>query len=243
VRLTEDALLGGRVRLRQPADGYRAAIDPVLLAASVPAAEGELVLDAGIGAGAAALCLAVRVPKCRIFGIENDPGLAALAAENASLNDVAARLTIVAGDVASPPSELTPGSFDHVLANPPFLEPRGTASPNLLKNAANFEGRADLDQWVRFALTMARPKGSVTFIHRADRIEALLAALARRAGGIVVFPLWPKAGNAAKRVIVRARKGTASPSRIAPGLVLHAPDGRYTEAAEAILRDLAPLEI
>jgi tRNA1(Val) A37 N6-methylase TrmN6 len=241
--LTENALLGGRVRLRQPVEGYRAAIDPVLLAAAVPARPGDLVLDAGVGAGAASLCLAVRVPECRIVGIEKEPSLVALARENAALNAAAARITIIEGDVGRPPATPAPGSFDHVLANPPFLEPGGSASPHPLKDVANVERGADLAVWVGFALAMARRKGSVTFIHRADRIEALLAGLAGAAGEIAVFPLWPKAGSAAKRVIVRARKGVASPSRIAPGLVLHGADGRYTAAAEAILRDGAPLEI
>jgi tRNA1(Val) A37 N6-methylase TrmN6 len=150
---------------------------------------------------------------------------------------------VIEGDVSAPPDGLSPGSFDHVMVNPPFLAPGGTASPNAHKRAANVELGAALADWVGFALDMARPRGSLTFIHRADRIEALLAALAGRAGALVVFPLWPKPGVAAKRILVQARKGVGSPSRLVPGLVLHSPDGRYTEAAEAVLRGGAALEI
>jgi tRNA1(Val) A37 N6-methylase TrmN6 len=243
VRLTEDRLLGGRVLLRQPAQGYRAAIDPVLLAAAVPAREGDAVLEPGTGAGAAALCLAARVPGCRIVGIEKDPALVRLARDNAALNGSEGRLAVVEGEVPAPPAGIARGSFDHAMANPPYLAPGGTASPDPLKRAANVEREAGLADWIAFALAMVRAKGSLTFIHRADRIEALLAGLAGKAGALVVFPLWPKAGAAAKRILVRARKGVAGPSRLAPGLVLHGPDGRYTEAAEAVLRDGAFLEI
>jgi tRNA1(Val) A37 N6-methylase TrmN6 len=243
VRLTDDALLGGRVRLRQPEEGYRAAIDPVLLAAAVPARAGEQVLEPGIGAGAAALCLAARVAACRIVGIEQDPAMAHLARDNAALNGAAERISVIEGDVARPPAALVPGSFDHVMMNPPYLEPGGTPSPQPLKRRANVEAGAALADWIGLALSMLRAKGSLTLVHRADRIERLLAALAGKAGALVVFPLWPKAGLPAKRVLVQARKGVASPSRLAAGLVLHGPDGRYTGTVEAILRDAAALEI
>ena len=127
--------------------------------------------------------------------------------------------------------------FDQVMANPPFMA-RGSATeaPNPAKAAAHVEGEADLGEWVRFALTMAKAKGTVTFIHRADRIDTLIAHLAGRAGEIVIFPLWAGAGKPASRVLVRARKQIAAPARIASGLVLHEADGRFTAAAEAVLR-------
>ena len=126
----------------------------------------------------------------------------------------------------------------------PFLE-RGQATPPSEpgKAEAQLEGEADLAAWVRFALAMLRPKGSVTFIHRADRLEQLLAQFAGRAGEIVVFPLWPGAGKPARRVIVHARKGIASPTRLLPGMVLHGPDGRFTAEAEAVLRHAAALPL
>ena len=108
---------------------------------------------------------------------------------------------------------------------------------------ATVEGDADLADWVRFALTMVRPKGTVTFIHRADRIDALLAEIAGRAGEVVVFPLWPGPGKPASRILVRARKQVAAPARLAAGLVLHEPDGRLTAAAEAVLREGRGLEL
>jgi tRNA1(Val) A37 N6-methylase TrmN6 len=242
--LTEDALLGGRVRLRQPADGYRAAIDPVLLAAAVPAGDHETVLDIGCGAGAASLCLAARVPLCRITGLEQQLALVRLAGDNAALNGVAGRFSAMVGDLLQPPPRLAPGSFAHVMANPPFLEAgAATPPPDAGKRAANVEGAADLAAWVRFAAAMARPKGSVTFVHRADRVEHLLAAMAGRLGEIVLFPLWPGEGKPAKRILVRGRKDIAGPSRIASGLVLHRRDGGFTEAADAVLRHAAALEL
>ncbi len=123
IATSDDTLLGGRVRLRQPLDGYRVAIDPVLLAAAVPAAR-KTVLDIGCGIGAASLCLAARVPGCRIAGIERERELARLARDNIAANDLAARRSVIAGDLLHRPAALEPGSFTHVMANPPFLERR-----------------------------------------------------------------------------------------------------------------------
>ena len=245
--ITEDALLGGRVRLRQPARGYRAAIDPVLLAATLQPAAGDRLLDLGCGVGAASLCLLARVAKATVHGLEMRADLARLAQDNADLNGVAARFIVAEGDVLAPPATLAPGSFDQVLSNPPHLaDDGGSRSPRPLWDSASREGAARLEDWVACALAMLRDKGSMTWVHRADRLDALLAALHGRAGEIVVFPLWPaptEAGRPAKRVIVRARKGVTSPMRLAPGLVLHRGDGGFTEAAEAVLRDAAPLPL
>jgi tRNA1(Val) A37 N6-methylase TrmN6 len=233
-----DGLLDGRVVLRQPVDGYRAAVDPVLLAASVPAAGTESLLDIGTGVGAAALCFASRVPGSHVTGLELQPELVGLARGNVELNDMKGRVAILEGDLLRPPPELEGGGFDHVIANPPYL-PAGRADPppDPSKAAAHVEGEARLADWVDFALRMAKPKGGVTFVHRADRLDELLALFHGRAGGIVVFPLWPKAGREAKRVIVRARPGVKTPMRLSPGLTLHNDDGSYTDQALTILRD------
>jgi tRNA1(Val) A37 N6-methylase TrmN6 len=207
----------------------------------VPASAGDSVLDIGCGAGAAMLCLAARVP-CRVTGIEPQRDLVRLAGDNIVLNDLSGRVVVMTGDLLRPPPRLEPGSVAHVMANPPFLEAgAATASPNPSKAAAMLEGEADLAAWVRFALAMVRPKGSLTFIHRADRMERLLAQLAGRAGEIVVFPLWAGPDKPAKRIIVRARKDVATPTRLTAGMTLHESDGRYTPAADAILRGGAAL--
>jgi tRNA1(Val) A37 N6-methylase TrmN6 len=242
--VSEDFLLGGRLRLRQPASGYRVAIDPVFLAAAVPAGPADNVLDVGTGVGAASLCLAARVPGCRVTGVEMQRDLVRLAGDNIVLNDMSARLSAMRGDLLALPPRLAPGAFDHVMANPPFLAAGSATVPgDAGKAAANIEGDANLAAWVRVALAMVRAKGSLTVIHRADRLDALLALLAGKAGEITLFPLWPGEGKPAKRIIVRARKGIASPTRLLPGMILHEADGRYTAAAEAVLRDAAGLEM
>jgi tRNA1(Val) A37 N6-methylase TrmN6 len=232
------------VRLRQPATGARVGIDPLFLAAAVPAEPGQQVLDIGCGSGAASLCLAARVPGCRITGLELQRDLVRLAGENAALNGMSDRVTVIAANLLRPPPRLSPGTFDHVMANPPFIEAgRGTAARDRAKAAASMEGEASLADWVRFALVMARDKGSLTFIHRADRIDALLGQIAGRAGEVVMFPLWPGAGRPASRILLRARKQIRAPARLSPGLVLHEPDGRFTREADAILRAGEPLAL
>lgn len=239
---TEDSLLGGRVRLRQPARGYRAAIDPVLLAAAVPARDGERILDLGCGAGAAALCLLARVPGVAVTGLELQHGLARLAAANAELNGLAGRFSVVEGDVLAPPPALAAGGFDRVMLNPPYLAAASSRPPHDPAQAmATREDTARLTDWIDAALTLLRPKGGLTVIHRADRLDALLADLHGRAGEIRILPLWPAAGKPAKRVVVAARKAVAGPLALGAGLVLHEADGSFTSRAEAVLRGGAPL--
>ena len=244
---TEDYLLGGRVTLSQPSTGYRAAVDPVLLAAAVPVQPGEHVLDVGCGTGAASLCLAERAPGLRITGIELDPALVRFASHNIRLNGREGVVDILSGDLARPPPRLSPRSFDHVMANPPYFRAgEGRPPQDALSRQARVEGAADLAAWVRFSLDMTRTGGSITLIHRADRLADLLVLLSERAGDIVIFPLWshdpfgPALGPA-KRVIVQARAGSRVPLKLCGGMVLHDENGDYTAAAEALLRDGAPL--
>lgn len=238
-----DSLLGGQVELRQPEQGYRAAIDPVLLAAATPAVAG-LVLDVGAGVGAASLCYALRVPGARVLGLEIQAELAILANENAARNDFTDRMTVIGGDLLRPPADFVPSSFEHVMANPPYMPPdRGGAPPNPSKATAMVEGEADLSAWISFCLDMVKPKGSVTMVHRADRLDEILALLREQAGGIVVVPLWPGGGRPAKRVIVRARKDVRTPLRLTAGLTLHADEGVYTDEALAILQGGEPLVV
>lgn len=243
--ISEDALLDGRVRLLQPRQGYRVAIDPVILAATVEAEAGEAILDVGSGVGAAALSLAVRVPGCRVVGIEVQRELAVLASRNVQLNRLEGRVETIIADIARRmPPRLAPGTFHHVMTNPPYLAAdEATAPPDPSKAVANMESSADLSAWLNFCLLMLRSRGSLTMIHRAERLGEILALLEGKAGEVVVFPLWPAEGKPARRVLVRARKSVASPLRLAPGLVLHEPGGGYTVAAEDILRRALALYI
>lgn len=234
---TDDTLLDGRIHLRQPARGYRAAIDPLLLAGAVPARGAARILDLGCGAGAGALALAARLPLARVSGVELDPGMAGLFAENIRINGLAGRLVSIAGDVLALAPDLRDGRFDHAMMNPPYLEARGgTPPPDPCKRRACVEGRARLADWIEAGLAGIRRKGTLTLIHRAERLDDIIACLHGRAGGVIVYPLWPRKGAPANRVIVSARKGVRSPARLSPGLVLHRADGAFTPEAEAILR-------
>lgn len=238
VELSEDKLLGGRVRFCQPVSGYRVAIDPVLLASAVPAVSGSRVLDLGTGVGAAALCLAVRVADCQIDAVELQPELADIAVGNVKRNNLGGRLSLHVCDVNSLPPIFSE-SFDHVMANPPYL-PACRAVASSRHDFSKVEGKAGLADWVSAASEALRFKGSLTFIHRADRLDELLALIRDVAGEIVVAPLWSHPGKVASRVLVHARKGVSTPLRLVPGLRLYDNNGEYTAAAESILRSGAP---
>lgn len=233
---TRTGLLGGRVTCVQPSSGYRAAIDAVLLAASVPAAAGEHVLDIGTGVGSAALCLASRVDGLTLSGMDLQPQLIKLATQGAALSQLAGCVNFETGDLLSPPKGITRHKYDHVMANPPYVEAgTGTVPDDQIKRISTIEGKAKFADWVKMAANTLKTKGTVTFIHRADRLDGLLADLTRRFGGICVYPLWPKAGEPARRIILQATLGSAAPVAILPGLVLHSPDGSYTPQTQQIL--------
>jgi tRNA1(Val) A37 N6-methylase TrmN6 len=236
---TRDRLLGGRVVLDQPAAGLRATTDAVLLAAAVRAGPLETVLDLGCGTGAAALCLAARVGACRIVGLEADRDLAARAKANAAVNGVSDRVTVVTGAVPGASAPELDRPFDHVMTNPPYLPAaRSRTDSGSARGPAMVES-VDLSVWLGYGLARLRPKGVLSVVHRADRLDDLLAALMGEAGDIAILPLWPDGSGTkpARRVLVNARKGVKTPLRLLPGLVLHGPGGAYSEAAEAILRD------
>lgn len=240
--VTEDRLLGGRIVVRQPGSGFRVAIDTVLLAAAVPAKAGDRVFEPGAGVGAAALCLARRADGVKVAGVEIQPDLVRLAGDNARLNRLEDRVDIMVGALERLPPKLAPASVDHVMLNPPYaVRDRTARPPDPGRAAAVVEGETGLDGWIVRSLAMLRSKGSLTLIHRADRLDDILSNLRGRVGEIVIFPLWPADGKAARRVIVRARKEVAAPLALLPGLVLHQPDGAFTPTADAILRG-APLE-
>lgn len=242
-QVTEDGFLGGRLTLFQLHGYGRAGIDAVFLAAAVPAKTGERALELGSGAGAAGLCLARRVEGVTILGLELQPELAALARRNAERNGLADRARFEVGDLRDPPENLRRIAFDHVLMNPPY-HPAGTTrpSPVLMKAAAHVELAGDLADWIGFGLAHLRPRGTLTLIHQTERLDEILGLLEGPAGELRIFPLWPRPGRPAKRVLVRARKGSAAPLRLLPGLILHQESNGFADEAEAVLRHGAALD-
>lgn len=232
---TVDRLLDGRATLIQPRVGYRAAVDPILLAASVPAEAGQRVVDLGCGAGAVFVCLGRRVADLDLVGVERDAEMAGLARRNLDANGLSGR--VETADIVSLPSGWEADSVDHVAANPPYLqESRADASPDPGRAAAGVEQGAALADWTHVARRCLRHKGTLTFVHRADRLGDILATLDKGFGSIVVFPLWPRSGRDARRVLVRAVRGGRAPLRLAPGLVLHGEADGYAAETDAVLR-------
>lgn len=238
--VTADMLLGGRVKYMQPREGLRASLDPVLLAAATPAQTGDRVLEGGTGAGAALLCLAARVAGIKGLGIDHDPDLVRLAAANAAANSWP-ELQFATADLATSPID---GPFDHAFANPPYHQAAGTRSPSAAREAAKRAEPEFLPVWVKALSSPLRHRGTLTLILPPGLLEPALVAM-RDAGvpGESVFPIWPKAGQSARFVLVRGRKHGRSPLVLAPGLILHEASGAFRPEAEAILRDGAALRL
>lgn len=232
---TDGTLLGGKLSYRQFRYGYRTGIEPVLLAAGIPAQPGQRVLEAGCGAGAGLMCLGARVPGVEGVGIEADPGTAALARHNWMLNRMD-RLVLHEGLIADLPGSL--GLFDHAFANPPWHRGDASASPSGRRDLAR-RGRPELlDEWITALLARLRPAGSLTLILPAA-LHAQASFLMHGSGGlggITLLPFWPKPGRTAKIVLMQARRGSLADAAVRPGLLLHHDGGSYTQAAERILR-------
>jgi tRNA1(Val) A37 N6-methylase TrmN6 len=240
IEIVENALLGGRVRLRQPAKGYRAGMDAALLAAAVAAAPGERVIEAGCGAGAVLMQIAARCPGVALTGLERDPAMAALARENATLNGADAQ--IVEGDVAAGFRALDLPLFDRAVSNPPFFDDPGALRAPAEGKRGAWMADDGLKAWTTFLLKSVREGGRIAVIHRADRLADLLALLGETAGSFAVRGIHPYTDEPAKRVLVQAIKTGKAPLRLLPPLVLHDRSGaKHTAEAEAILRGEAAL--
>jgi len=245
---SEDAVLGGRLLLRQPLRGHRVGHDAILLAAATAARAGELAFDLGAGVGAAGLALAARVDGLKVVLVEIDPALCALAADNARRNRLNDRVSALALDVtdagAFAAAGLKPGSADRVLMNPPFNDPsRQNVSPDTVRRLAHAAPLEALQRWVGAAAMLLRQEGVLTLIWRADGLAAVLQALASDFGGIAVLPVHPHPDAPAIRVLLRASKAGRAPFILFPGLVLNDEDGRPSAAAEAVLRGGAVLRL
>jgi tRNA1Val (adenine37-N6)-methyltransferase len=232
VLTSEGRLLGGRLVYSQPASGFRSGIEPVLLAAATPAKPGELILEAGTGAGAALLCLNARVPGIHSVGVEADEAVARLAAANAEVNGFTA-MEVIPGRIET---VTVRQDFHHAIANPPYHPADGTPSPMQARDMAKRGSPTLLEAWVGWLAGHLRDRGTLTLIVTAGMVPNCLDVMAQsRCACHVIFPLWPMVGRAAKLVMIRGTKNSRMSMRLLSGLVLHQRDGAFTEAAQAVL--------
>jgi tRNA1(Val) A37 N6-methylase TrmN6 len=239
----EDRVLGGRVRLLQPRRGYRAGLDAALLAAACHAEAGQRVLEAGCGPGAALLAAAARGPGAAFLGLERDPAALDLASRNIDLNGLGDRVEARSWDVADRFSKLGLPAFDAVMANPPFFDDPSALRGPLPERQGAYLADGGLEVWTGFLLKAVRQGGTITLVHRADRLADILALLAPGAGSFRIRPVQPFADAPAKRVLVQAVKTGKAPLLLLPPLVLHERGGdKHTAEAEALLRGETALD-
>ena len=235
-QFTIDNFLGGKLQIKQPARGYRIGIDTVLLASATQPKADAKVLDLGCGVGGISLCLLTNHLSISVVGMDLDRDLIKIARENNLTGGFEKRFKLLTGSVLVPHKSLIPDTFDLIITNPPYLESNSSnPSPEKRKNSANVETEVDLGTWLNFAAKFLKPGGNISLIHRADRLDHILALMRTSFGSLSVYPLWPKTGRPAKRVIVSGTKGRASPTKILPGTIIHNADGSYTAPVQAAL--------
>ena len=238
--ITTDHFLGHKLKICQPKTGYRAGVDPVLLAASIPAEADQSVLELGCGVGVASLCLKTRVRNVKVTGVEILPELVKLAKLNALNNTLA--FSVIEGNVADLPKELLDQSFDHVMVNPPYFQRRrGTTTNNWMKELARVEN-LPLKIWTETATRRVKPKGYIHFIFRTERLPELLSSLPNHMGSIEVLPLVPRDGSASDLILLKARKSGKAPFIMKPQIVMHTDKSQvygaedYTRQIKSVLR-------
>jgi tRNA1(Val) A37 N6-methylase TrmN6 len=245
--LSEDAFLGGQLRLRQLKSGHRAGHDAVLLAAATPARSGDRVADLGAGIGAAGMAVARRVAGIDLVLVEIDAVLADLARANAASNAIAADVIVLdveadAGVFAA--AGLVPDSVDAVLMNPPFNDPaRHRISPDKARGIAHVATATTLSNWVHAARRILKSKGMLTLIWRADGIAEVLAALNHGFGSLEILPVHGDANAPANRILIRATKGGRTPTQIHAALMLNDASGVPNKWVQEILAGKAHLPL
>lgn len=245
---TLDAFLGGRLMIEQPRHGYRAGLDPVLLAASVPAVAGQAICDLGCGVGTALWCVARRVPDLTLAGVERHDHLIALARRNAKRNGIDA--TLLHEDITGPSAAFKQMSFDHVMANPPFFKrDRGTESLSQTRESGRGQD-TELWHWVRLAYKRLKPKGYAYFLINAAQLLEMMSALYEQDFATEAWPIAAYAHRPARTVLVRARKGGKSDFSLHYPIILHSDPtssghavDKYQPEIERVLRDAAPLSV
>ncbi|HEV7602055.1 MAG TPA: methyltransferase [Bradyrhizobium sp.] len=236
---TEDAFLGGALRLRQPKSGHRAGHDAMLLAAATPARSGDRIVDFGAGVGAAGLAVAKRMAGIEIVLVEIDEALAKLARGNAASNRIEAEvivLDVTSSAEAFATAGLAPDSVDVVLMNPPFNDSsRHRSSPNKSREIAHVADAATLESWIHGARRVLKSGGVLTLIWRADALAEVLAALDRGFGSLAILPVHGDPSTPAIRVLIRAIKGGRAPAAVCPGLMLNDESGVPNKQVQEIL--------
>jgi tRNA1(Val) A37 N6-methylase TrmN6 len=237
--VTEDAFLGGRLRLRQLKSGHRAGHDAMLLAAATPATPGNRVVDFGAGVGAAGLAVARRVATIDLVLVEVDAALAALARANAAANAIAADVVVLDIEASADSfaaAGLTPDSAEIVLMNPPFNDSaRHRASPDRARETAHIATATTLESWVHAARRILKPKGVLTLIWRADGLAEVLSALDRGFGSLEILPVHANFTAPAIRILIRAIKGGRAPMQIHASLLLNDESGVPNKRVQEIL--------
>ncbi len=235
-------VLDKKLALYQTPNGFRTSMDSVMLGAACPAKPNQSILDLGCGVGSVGLCAIYRIENTTLTGIDIQEDHIELAQKNAATNNMEGRAEFITADIRK--AKLG-NIFDHVICNPPYKEAGAhIKSPSLSKARAmgHIEDDMDLQSWIACAHRHIKGQGSLTLIHEAGQIDNIIHALYGKNGGkkfgaVEIFPLYPKQGSPAKRVIIRAWKHKKSPATIHQGIIMHESNGDYTKQADRILKD------
>ena len=240
---TKDSFLGGGIRIWQPKKGYRAGIDPILLAASVNVSAGQKVLDLGCGVGTASFAIGYRVKNVELYGIEIQKVFADLANLNSKENGI--ELQIECTNISNLSSNITSKNFDHVIANPPYFDRKFSVSGMNFSKEKSFGDTCTISEWLKVAAKRAKPKGFVHFIVRSDRLMEIFTNMPNSLGSLVITPIISRKNQNAKLTILHAKKNGRAGFIISSPIILHPlksdSQKKYVPKVDKVLRNGASL--
>ena len=241
--ITKDSFLGGGIEIWQPKKGYRAGIDPILLAASVNVSAGQKVLDLGCGVGTASFAIGYRVKNVELYGIEIQKVFADLADLNSKENGI--EFQVECTNISKLSSNITSKNFDHVIANPPYFDRKSSVRGINLTKEKSFGDTRPISEWLKVAAKRAKPKGFVHFIVRSDRLMEIFTNMPNSLGSLVITPIISRKNQNAKLTILHAKKNGRAGFIISSPIILHPlkSDSRkkYVPKVDKVLRNGASL--
>lgn len=236
LKVSSDLFFNGKLKIFQSKDFFKSGSDAVFLSTFVDLKNGT-ILDVGCGTGVVSLCLAYRNPRLKIYGIDVQEKLIELCTLSAKKNGLNNQCTFLKGNILN--TEFLPQSLDAVVTNPPYFED-SSPSPNGAVSLAKTE-TVPIEDWIQACTQLIKPRGIFYCIYPAAHIERILRNL-DQFGDIVIFPLWPRENQNAKRILIKAKKLIKGPTVFAKGLILHtAFQNTYTQEAERLLKDGMPI--
>ena len=212
-------------------------MDSVLLSRFPKFPAKGLIVDLCSGNGAVGLFASTKT-KAKIMEVELQERLADMGQRSIELNGLSEQVTMINDDLKNLMDHTPRSKVDLILCNPPYFKATKTSKKNASQHylLARHEIATNLEEICQVSQQALKTKGRLALVHRPDRFLEILDTLKKYklAPKRVQF-VYPKADKEANMILVEAIKdGSPDGLKILPPLVVHKPNGDYTDAIHDI---------